>query len=147
MTPRQRQILRRAAIFTPNYVSRDSATYETPVHYVPIPIPVVQSDLGSRPRFKEGGIIKAHGGITLDHVATLLKQGRKSWIPVEMLEEWRVGKEQAEAAAKAAGQTTYEYYGDTYTVLPDPGPVQIPASIDIPTAGLTNADIERMAQD
>lgn len=147
MTPRQRQILRRAAIFTPNYVSRDSAVYETPVHYVPIPIPVVQSDLSSRPRFKKGGIIKAHGGISLDNVSTLLKQGNKDLIPEALLEEWRVGKEQAEQAARAAGQTTYEYYGETYTVIPDSVTPQIPASIDIPTAGLTNADIERMAQD
>lgn len=87
MTPRQRQILRRAAIFTPNYVSRDSAVYETPVHYVPIPIPVVQSDLSSRPRFKKGGIIKAHGGISLDNVSTLLKQGNKDLIPEALLEE------------------------------------------------------------
>lgn len=63
MTPRQRQLMRKAAIFTPNYVSRDIATTEAPVHYIPVPIPIVQTDLGSRPRFKQGGIIKAQGGL------------------------------------------------------------------------------------
>lgn len=63
MTPRQRQLMRKAAIFTPNYVSRDTATTEAPVHYIPIPIPVAQTDLDSRPRFKQGGVIKAQGGL------------------------------------------------------------------------------------
>ena len=65
MTPRQRQVLRRAAVFTPNYVSRDTVTNELPVGYVPIPIPVVQTDLGDRSRFKKGGILKAQPGMTM----------------------------------------------------------------------------------
>lgn len=65
MTPRQRQVLRRAAVFTPNYVSRDTVTNELPAGYIPIPIPVVQTDLGDRPRFKKGGVLKAQPGDTI----------------------------------------------------------------------------------
>jgi hypothetical protein len=65
MTPSQRQVLRKAAVFTPNYVSRDTVTNELPAGYIPIPIPVVQTDLSSRERFKKGGILKAQPGDTI----------------------------------------------------------------------------------
>lgn len=58
-------MLRRASIFTPNYVNdRDFRENELPAGYIPIPIPVVvQDSLGDRPRFKQGGVIKAQSGL------------------------------------------------------------------------------------
>jgi hypothetical protein len=58
-------LLRRASIFTPNYVNdREFRENELPAGYIPIPIPVVvQDSLGDRPRFKQGGVIKAQSGL------------------------------------------------------------------------------------
>ena len=100
LTARQREILRKAAIFTPNYMhDRADSEQQFAPGYVPISIPiVVQTDLDSRPRFKKGGVIKAQTGLKFSDWAPDIQQRFKD----------------ARAAAIAAGKASFDFEGTTY---------------------------------
>lgn len=127
LTRRQRELLRRAAIFTPNYVhDRDFKENELPAGYTPIPISVVvQDSLGNRPRFKQGGILKAQSGLKFSDWSEETKQRFRD----------------AKAAAEAAGKTSFDFEGVSYGIKKGADLPEVPNITKQPT----NADFNNSA--
>ena len=131
LTRRQRELLRRASIFTPNYVNdREFRENELPAGYIPIPIPViVQDSLGDRPRFKQGGVIKAQSGLRFSDWSEETKQRFRD----------------AKAAAEASGKASFDFEGTSYGLkkgadLPTETSTELP---DILTKSIPSEDDAR----
>ena len=101
LTARQREILRKAAIFTPNYLpNREDREKQLPEGFIPMSTPIVIQALEDRPRFKTGGVIKAQSGLKFSDLTPEQQQQFKD----------------ARAAAQTAGKDSFEFNGQTYGI-------------------------------
>ena len=123
----QRALLRRASIFTPTLTSRgEDIEQQVPMHFVPVQTIVPAQSLSDIATRKNGGVIKAQGGLKFS--------------------EWDVAKQQrfrdAKAAAEAAGQASFDFEGTSYGLkkgadLPTETSIKLP---DILTKSIPSED-------
>lgn len=121
----QRALLRRASIFTPTLTSRgENIEQQVPMHFVPVQTIIPAQSLSDIATRKNGGVIKAQGGLKFS--------------------EWDAAKQQrfkdAKAAAEASGKASFDFEGVSYGVTKGADLPEVPSIIKQPTdADLNNS--------